>query len=78
LAHQVGVPNIIVFLNKVDMVDDPELIDLVESEVRELLTKNVSMANMPGDPRLGIEGAQRDIRRFARCKADPRPCEGNG
>src|ERR1035437_2455643 len=40
LAHQVGVPNIIVFLNKVDMVDDPELIDLVESEVRELLTKN--------------------------------------
>jgi elongation factor Tu len=40
LAHQVGVPNIIVFLNKCDMVDDPELIDLVESEVRELLTKN--------------------------------------
>ncbi|MCL4405139.1 MAG: elongation factor Tu [Patescibacteria group bacterium] len=39
LAHQVGVPNIIVFLNKCDMVDDPELIDLVESEVRELLKK---------------------------------------
>jgi elongation factor Tu len=39
LAHQVGVPNIIVFLNKVDQVDDPELIDLVESEVRELLKK---------------------------------------
>jgi elongation factor Tu len=39
LAHQVGVPKIIVFLNKVDMVDDPELIDLVESEVRELLKK---------------------------------------
>lgn len=39
LAHQVGVPEIIVFLNKVDMVDDPELIDLVEAEVRELLTK---------------------------------------
>ena len=39
LAHQVGVPAIIVFLNKVDMVDDPELIDLVESEVRELLKK---------------------------------------
>src|ERR1700677_3852368 len=39
LAKQVGVPNIIVFLNKCDMVDDPELIDLVESEVRELLTK---------------------------------------
>ena len=39
LAHQVGVPNIIVFLNKVDMVSDPELIDLVEAEVRELLKK---------------------------------------
>ncbi|MEK7621903.1 MAG: elongation factor Tu [Patescibacteria group bacterium] len=39
LARQVGVPKIVVFLNKVDMVDDPELIDLVEAEVRELLTK---------------------------------------
>lgn len=39
LARQVGVPGIVVFLNKVDMVDDPELVDLVESEVRELLTK---------------------------------------
>jgi len=39
LAKQVGVPQIVVFLNKVDMVDDPELIDLVEAEVRELLTK---------------------------------------
>jgi elongation factor Tu len=39
LAHQVGVPKIIVFLNKVDMVDDPELVDLVEEEVRELLNK---------------------------------------
>ena len=39
LAYQVGVPKIIVFLNKCDMVDDPELIDLVESEVRELLKK---------------------------------------
>src|SRR3989344_1305930 len=39
LAHQVGVPNIIVFLNKCDTVDDPELIDLVETEVRELLKK---------------------------------------
>jgi elongation factor Tu len=39
LAKQVGVPAIVVFLNKVDMVDDPELIDLVEAEVRELLTK---------------------------------------
>lgn len=40
LAKQVGVPKIIVFLNKVDMVSDPDLIDLVEEEVRDLLTKN--------------------------------------
>ena len=40
LAYQVGVPKIVVFLNKCDMVDDKELIDLVESEVRELLKKN--------------------------------------
>ncbi|OHA63141.1 MAG: translation elongation factor Tu [Candidatus Wildermuthbacteria bacterium RIFCSPHIGHO2_12_FULL_45_9] len=39
LARQVGLPYIVVFLNKCDMVDDPEIIDLVESEVRELLTK---------------------------------------
>jgi elongation factor Tu len=39
LAYQVGVPAIVVFLNKVDMVDDPEMLDLVEAELRELLTK---------------------------------------
>ncbi|OQB06081.1 MAG: Elongation factor Tu [bacterium ADurb.Bin212] len=39
LANQVGVPNIVVFMNKVDMVDDPEILDLVEMEIRELLTK---------------------------------------
>ncbi|NWF57489.1 MAG: GTP-binding protein, partial [Syntrophaceae bacterium] len=39
LARQVGVPFIVVFLNKVDMVDDPELIELVELELRELLSK---------------------------------------
>ena len=39
LAKQVGVPSIVVFVNKVDMVDDPELIDLVEEEIRELLSK---------------------------------------
>ena len=38
LARQVGVPNLVVFLNKCDMVDDPELLELVEMEVRELLT----------------------------------------
>ena len=40
LAHQVGVPRMVVFMNKVDLVDDPELLDLVEMEIRELLTKN--------------------------------------
>ena len=45
LARQVGVPYIIVFLNKVDMVDDPELLDLVELEVRDLLSKY----QFPGD-----------------------------
>jgi elongation factor Tu len=39
LARQVGVPKIVVFLNKIDLVDDPELLELVEMEVRELLTK---------------------------------------
>jgi len=53
LARQVGVPSIIVFLNKCDMVDDPELIDLVESEVRELLTKN----GFPGDKTPVIRGS---------------------
>jgi elongation factor Tu len=45
LAHQVNVPAMVVFLNKTDMVDDPELIDLVEMEVRELLSKY----EFPGD-----------------------------
>ncbi len=38
LARQVNVPKIVVFLNKVDMVDDPELLELVEMEVRDLLS----------------------------------------
>jgi elongation factor Tu len=45
LARQVEVPNIVVFLNKVDMMDDPELLDLVELELRELLSKQ----GFPGD-----------------------------
>src|SRR4249919_173306 len=45
LARQVGVPALVVYLNKVDMVDDPELLDLVELEVRELLSKY----EFPGD-----------------------------
>jgi len=48
LARQVGVPKIIIFLNKVDMVDDVELVDLVEEEVRDLLTKQgYDGANVP-------------------------------
>ena len=53
LARQVGVPFIVVFLNKVDVVDDPELLDLVELEVRELLTKY----NFPGDDVPVIRGS---------------------
>src|SRR5438445_2249482 len=45
LARQVGVPNMVVFMNKIDTVDDPELLDLVELELRELLTKY----GFPGD-----------------------------
>src|SRR5713226_6061593 len=45
LARQVGVPRIVVYLNKIDTVDDPELLDLVELEMRELLTKY----EFPGD-----------------------------
>jgi len=50
LARQVEVPYIVVYLNKIDMVDDPEIIELVELEVRELL----SSYNFPGDDLLGI------------------------
>lgn len=53
LARQVGVPAIVVFLNKVDMVDDPELLDLVELEVRELL----SSYDFPGDDIPVIKGS---------------------
>ena len=45
LARQVGVPDLVVFLNKIDTVDDPELLELVEMELRELLTKY----EFPGD-----------------------------
>jgi elongation factor Tu len=53
LARQVNVPSIVVFLNKVDMVDDPELIDLVEMELRDLLNKY----NFPGDTTPIIRGS---------------------
>jgi elongation factor Tu len=53
LARQVGVPHIVVFLNKCDMVDDPELLDLVELEARELLSKY----QFPGDAIPFIRGS---------------------
>jgi elongation factor Tu len=53
LARQVGVPRIVVYLNKVDLVDDPELLDLVELEVRELLTNY----EFPGDDIPVIRGS---------------------
>ncbi len=53
LARQVGVPAIVVFLNKVDLVDDPELLELVEMEIRDLLSKY----EFPGDDTPIIRGA---------------------
>src|SRR5579883_3220164 len=53
LARQVGVPYIVVYMNKADMVDDPELLELVEMEVRDLLTKY----NFPGDKTPIIKGS---------------------
>ncbi len=53
LARQVGVPKLVVFLNKVDLIDDPELLDLVDMEVRELLTKY----NFGGDTAKIIRGS---------------------
>jgi elongation factor Tu len=53
LARQVGVPNIVVFLNKVDLVDDPELVDLVEMDLREIL----SAYDFPGDDIPFIRGS---------------------
>jgi len=53
LAHQVNVPAMVVFLNKVDMVDDPDLLDLVELEVRELLSKY----HFPGDTLPVVRGS---------------------
>ena len=53
LARQVEVPSIVVFLNKVDMMDDPELLELVEMELRELLTKN----GFPGDETPIVRGS---------------------
>src|SRR2546429_8422069 len=53
LARQVNVPFLVVFMNKVDMVDDPEILDLVELEMRELLKKD----QFPGDEIPVIRGS---------------------
>ncbi len=64
LARQVGVPSIVVFMNKVDQVDDPELLDLVEMEVRELLSKyEFDGDNIPivkGSALAAVEGTNED------------------
>ncbi|MFA6584378.1 MAG: GTP-binding protein, partial [Elusimicrobiaceae bacterium] len=65
LAHQVNVPKLVVFLNKVDIVDDPELLDLVEMDIRELLNKyKFDGDNVPiirGSALKAIEGDPSDI-----------------
>ena len=74
LARQVGVPAIVVFLNKVDQVDDAELLELVELEVRELL----SMYEYPGDDipivkgsaLAALEDSRQEDRRRRRARAD--------
>jgi elongation factor Tu len=67
LARQVGVPRIVVFLNKIDTVDDPELIELVEMELRELLSKY----DFPGDE-IPIVRGQSDI--AYKAPADDKAC----
>jgi len=66
LARQVGVPVIIVYLNKTDQVDDPELVDLVETEVRELLNKyEFDGDNAPvirGSALKALEGSEEDLK----------------
>src|SRR5688572_21543186 len=65
LARQVGVPSIVVFLNKVDQVDDPELLELVELEVRELLSKNEFPGDdipiIPGSALAALEDSNKEI-----------------
>ena len=65
LARQVGVPYIVVYLNKADMVDDPELLELVEMEVRELLSKyqfpGETTPIVVGSAKLALEGDKSDI-----------------
>jgi elongation factor Tu len=69
LARQVGVPYIVVFMNKVDMVDDPELLDLVELEVRELLSKY----EFPGDQIPVVRGSALNALNNGTGKKDDEP-----
>ena len=71
LARQVNVPAMVVFLNKVDMVEDKELIDLVEMEVRDLLTKY----NFPGDKTPIIKGSGLNAMNCACAKDDCPNCK---
>jgi len=65
LARQVGVPSLVVFMNKCDMVDDKELLELVEMEIRELLTKyefpGDEIPIIQGSAKLGLEGVDSDL-----------------
>jgi elongation factor Tu len=65
LARQVGVPSLVVFMNKCDMVDDKELLELVEMEIRELLTKyefpGDEIPVIQGSAKLGLEGVDSDL-----------------
>jgi elongation factor Tu len=65
LARQVGVPAMVVFLNKVDMVDDPELLELVEMEVRDLLNNNQFPGDeipiVPGSALAAVEGTNAEL-----------------
>jgi len=71
LARQVGVPSIVVFMNKVDMVDDPELLDLVDLEVRDLLKKY----DFPGDDTPVIRGSALKALECGCGKADCDKCK---
>jgi len=71
LAKQVNVPNIVVFLNKVDQVDDAELLDLVEIEIRELLSKN----KFPGDDIPIVKGSA--LKALQACEAGKVDDAGN-
>jgi elongation factor Tu len=70
LARQVGVPKLVVFLNKEDMVDDPELLELVELEVRELLSEY----NFPGDEIPIVPGS--GLLALEKMTADPKTIRG--